>query len=106
MAIQITNNGASIKINDTTTIRNIMKNQIIEMKAMPVWMCQLIGNSLPKRSSRCLGHGVHNFFRTHDPKHVKSAKGIQRIKAGRGFLKIVSRVSSHSLIAKKDEWGY
>ncbi len=31
MTIEITNNGASIKINDTTTIRNIMKSQIQEI---------------------------------------------------------------------------
>ena len=31
MTIEITNNGASIKINDTTAIRNIMKSQIQEI---------------------------------------------------------------------------
>jgi hypothetical protein len=43
-------------------------------------MGELVGKYFPKIGARCFGHSMKNFFRSHNPEHIKSPQGIERIK--------------------------
>ena len=63
------------------------ENEVICMKAIPCRVCKLVTECTPERRGRATSfvHGVHNFFRAHDPKHIKAAKCVERIQSlGRG----------------------
>jgi hypothetical protein len=53
------------------------KDEIIEMKAIPGGMLELVGNSLPERAAGIFGDRVENLFSAHDPEHIESPQGIE-----------------------------
>jgi hypothetical protein len=55
------------------------KNQVIEVKAVPGRMFELVGKGLPERAARVFTHHVEDLFPTHDPEHIESPKGVKGI---------------------------
>jgi hypothetical protein len=46
------------------------------MKAIPIRMSEFIGDSAPERRTGNLKKSMKNFFRPHDPEHIKTAESI------------------------------
>src|SRR6185312_15481275 len=57
------------------------KDQIIKMKSIPKRMLELVGKGLHERTTGDPGKGLKDLFTTHDPEHVESTEGIERIQS-------------------------
>jgi len=51
------------------------------VKPIPDRMLELIGNSRPERTAGVLGQDMKDLFPSHDPEHIESPQGIERIKS-------------------------